>query len=132
MHNKLNTFIKTGKDINDVLTHCNVVYKISCAQCEATYVGQTKRQLATRIKEHKYDINKKCGSPSVITEHRLKHNHDFDWDNIKILDEENSYYKRTVSEMLYIKRQKEGINKQNDTEALPESYLPILNLFPPI
>ncbi|CAM9752391.1 unnamed protein product, partial [Heterosigma akashiwo] len=34
----------------------NVVYKISCKQCEVSYVGQTKRTLATRVKEHSRSV----------------------------------------------------------------------------
>jgi len=29
------------------------VYKINCNDCSASYVGQTKRQLGTRINEHR-------------------------------------------------------------------------------
>ena len=36
----------------------NVVYKFSCASCNACYVGETTRHLATRIKEHlRSDMN---------------------------------------------------------------------------
>jgi len=88
--------------------------KISCHDCDASYIGQTKRQLRTRIKEHLSDIRKKTGSPSVITEHRLNHNHDFEWDNIKIIDNERSYHKRLISE-IHIKKQLHGLNKYSDT-----------------
>ena len=30
----------------------NVVYKITCTDCEATYIGETYRTIRTRIKEH--------------------------------------------------------------------------------
>ena len=49
-----------------------------------------------------------------------------DWDNAKIFDSECSYYKRLVSEMIYIKMQKNGLNKQSDTERFPDLYLPLL------
>jgi len=84
------------------MSHQEVVYKISCQDCDASYIGQTKRQLGTRIKEHASDINKKNGSPSV-TEHRLKFRHDFAWDNVKIIDNERSYPKKLISEMVHIK-----------------------------
>jgi len=42
-------------------------------------VGQTKRKLNTWISEHRNKINRKTSNTSVITEHRLCHNHDFDW-----------------------------------------------------
>ncbi len=35
----------------------NVIYKISCKQCEVSYVGQTKRTLATRVKGHSQSVD---------------------------------------------------------------------------
>jgi len=131
INNNLNNFIKVGKDKLDLTAHSEVVYLIPCKDCQATYVGQTKRQLHTRIKEHKTDINKNNASPSAITLHRLESSHEIDWDNIKILDEEHIYNKRLISEMIYIKRQKNGLNNQNDTVSLPDSYSPIINSLPP-
>ena len=64
----------------------NVVYRISCKDCDASYVGQTRRLLKIRISEHKNDIRRKTGNYSVVSEHRMYHNHDFNWDDVKILD----------------------------------------------
>ena len=47
-----------------MLSNQNVDYKISCNDCEASYVDQTKRKLS-RIREHISDINKKTGFPSI-------------------------------------------------------------------
>ncbi|KYN42569.1 hypothetical protein ALC56_03028, partial [Trachymyrmex septentrionalis] len=65
------------------------------------------RQLKTRLNEYKGHIRWNTSARSVITEHtrRLQHKHDFDWDNIKILDEKPYYNKRLLSEMLNIKKQ---------------------------
>jgi len=73
-------------------------------------VRQTKRKLNTRVSEHKKDINKTTPNHSVIINHRLQFNHDFDWDNPKILDKEKYYYKRLISEMINIKLQKNTLN----------------------
>ena len=94
--------------------------------CESSYVGQTKRKLKTRIKEHKTDIKKSTSEISVVSRHRVNEMHEFDWDNIKILDTEQSLMKRRISEMIHIKNQISGINKQSDTEGLPDVYLPLL------
>ncbi|KYN04663.1 hypothetical protein ALC62_04467 [Cyphomyrmex costatus] len=129
--NTLKSFIKRGKDKLESLSNNNVIYKITCDDCEASYVGQTKRKLSTRLKEHMSDIRKRTGSPSVITEHRINFDHNFKWNDVQILDIESSYYKRLVSEMVHIKRQKQGLNKQNDTESLPEYYSQIINFLSP-
>jgi len=129
--NTLNRFIKRGKDQIDFMAQSDCVYKIVCGDCDASYVGQTKRQLATRIKEHKGDYNKKIGTLSVISNHRLKNNHEFNWGETRILDKELSYTKRLVSEMIFIKRQNNGLNKQSDTELLSDAYLPIIHLLLP-
>ena len=60
--NKLREFIR----IKDPLSRdkkSNVIYKISCKSCDARYVGQTCKQLRSRI-----------------TEHWLQEDHDFVWD----------------------------------------------------
>jgi len=127
INNKLSNIIKTRKDKIDKMNCPNVVYKITCKDCDASYVGQTKRQLHTRLKEHKMDINKKSGINSVISLHQLNNSHSFDWENVEILDKEHSYYNRITSEMIHIKKQINGINKQNDTEQFPDIYLPFIN-----
>lgn len=79
--------------------------------CNASYVGQTKRQLRTRIKEHQTDINKKSGNLSVVSSHRLEFQHVFNWTGVEILDRERSYFKRLTLEMIYIKNQINPLNK---------------------
>jgi len=67
--NKLNKLIKTHKDRNQPSANNNVIYKISCRDCDASYVGQTKRQLKTRLREHRNNIKLDQAKRSVITEH---------------------------------------------------------------
>jgi len=40
---------------------------------------------------------------SVITEHMMEYLHSFDWNNVKILDKESNYVKRSISKMLHIR-----------------------------
>lgn len=125
--NKLQSLIKGHKDRINYEDQKNVVYKINCSNCHVSYVGQTKRKLRTRIAEHRNDIKKNANNLSVISTHRLNFNHDFDWNNVRVLDKERSYCKRLISEMIYIKKQKEGINLQTDTENLDEIYSAIVD-----
>jgi len=125
--NTLRHFVKVHKDQDHILSKNNVVYKISCNDCDASYVGQTKRQLKTRLKEHKHNLKQDCSKHSVISEHIVKYNHFFDWDNTKIIDRDSNYYKRIVSQMIHIKEQRKGLNLNSDTELLNESYFYILS-----
>jgi len=56
---------------------------------------RTRRLLKTRIDEHRSHIRRDTNQSSVITEHCLEFSHDFDWDDVEILDEEIHYNKRT-------------------------------------
>jgi len=70
--NKLNKFIKVHKDMLSTTTRSNVVYKIECSNCDASYVGQTKRLLKDRLCEHRNHIKRNSSQISVITNHRKK------------------------------------------------------------
>jgi len=125
--NKLGTIIKGQKDNIPKLLQTNLVYILSCTDCDATYVGQTGRTLKTRISEHRKHIKKTTTTQSVITEHRFKYSHEFNWDSIEILDKERILSKRLISETIHIKRQKNSLNLQSDTECLDDGIITILN-----
>ncbi|KYN17046.1 hypothetical protein ALC57_10682 [Trachymyrmex cornetzi] len=125
--NKLNKYIKVHKDVIPTNSKRDVVYQITCKDCDATYVGQTGRRLQTRILEHKNHINRNTTTQSVITEHRLEHNHEFDWLNVRVLDTERFLSKRLISEMIYVKLQKNSLNCQSDTEYLNNAFMEIIN-----
>jgi hypothetical protein len=123
--NKLNQFIRTQKDILPNNKKKNV-YKITYKDCDASYVGQTCRLLKTyRISEPRNNIRKT--HHSVIFEHRMHHNHDFNWDNVEIFDNQRFLSKRLISEMVFIKLQNNNLNLQTDTEFLHNEYLTLLN-----
>ncbi|KYN11355.1 hypothetical protein ALC57_16496 [Trachymyrmex cornetzi] len=90
--NKLNSIIKTGKDKLDIMEQCNVVYKINCLNCESSYVGQTKRKIKTRLKEHKSSTSN-SNTVHNVAQHQIKFYHKFNWDNIEILTQ-NLFFKK--------------------------------------
>jgi len=97
-----------------MMEHCNVVYKISCFDYDVSYIGQTKRKIKTRIKEYKANIKKSKGLRTVVSEHQLENGHELDWKNISLLDLESCFQKRLMSEMIFIKKQINVTNIQND------------------
>ena len=56
------------------------VYKIHCSDCQATYIGETGRNLTTRLTEHNR-ATKKGDLNNNIAEHHLKTSHAIDWDS---------------------------------------------------
>src|SRR5580765_6586553 len=119
---KLNCLIKSGKDILDINKQTGVVYRIKCKMCDSIYVGQTKRHLGIRINEHRRNINNSSSNFSVVSEHRLNFDHEFDWSNPSVLHKENHRKKREIAEMYFIKKLNSAINLQKDTENFSTTY----------
>ena len=63
----------------------NAVYQLNCKDCEAVYVGETKRTLNIRAEAHITAIMS-ASEKSHTAEHCRKYNHDFDWQHKKVLD----------------------------------------------
>ena len=47
----------------------DVVYRIPCTVCPATYVGQTGRRLNQRLKEHRHAVESGDTANSALAEH---------------------------------------------------------------
>jgi len=45
-----------------------------------------------------------------------------DWENVKIVDHESHYYKRLISETIFIKKQNNGLNIMEECELLDPLY----------
>ena len=105
-----------GKDKTPRDMQTNCVYKVECADCFATYVGQTKRRLHIRNYEHQHSPR------SVINNHCTSLNHKFEFGKIKVLDIESNTRKRQISEMLEIGLSKNSINQQTDIRKLHTPY----------
>ena len=123
MFYSLSSIIKIGKDKIPTLEQNNLVYKLSCNDCDATYIGETKRSLGTRVTEHKRD-SKKPTKNTPIFRHIFENNHSFNFDEPKILDFEQNYFKRIASEFVHIGFQAKSINIKEDINKLNSIYTP--------
>ena len=64
----------------------NLVYEVECDTCKFKYIGQTKRKIKKRVKEHQKDV-KKIDPKSELARHSKNNiNHKINWDKPKILD----------------------------------------------
>ena len=73
-----NTLTKV-KDPTDTKTRIGTVYKVICAECPTTYIGETGRTLDCRIKEHKQSTEKQ-DVVNIIAVNHMETNHRIDWE----------------------------------------------------
>ncbi|KAM7312050.1 uncharacterized protein ISCGN_008955 [Ixodes scapularis] len=100
-----------------------VVYKVQCGDCDATYIGETGRKRATRLKEHKRDVAKATHatrSKTELAEHCWTTGHSFDLDNATTLAREQRWGQRKLVESWFIRRDSSVCNTNRG--PLPDVY----------
>ena len=68
------------KDKNESNNRQGAVYKIKCSDCQASYIGETARNLNTRLTEHKRATKNGDANNHIAVHHQLT-NHNIDWDS---------------------------------------------------
>ncbi|CAM9971087.1 unnamed protein product [Heterosigma akashiwo] len=106
----------------------NVVYRISCKQCEVSCVGQTKRTLATRTSL--FVDRKGKNDTGFLPAHCLDtdFSHPCDFDNAEVLCRETHWGKRLKKEAMYIAMVENTCNIQKRRDLNP-IWLPLLRHF---
>lgn len=91
------------KPNNDLQREKAWVYAIEC-ECEGVYVGETKRPVSVRIKEHRANWRNKKKNPhdsqvsSLLVEHSLASFHDIEWEKICRIWKEEQWGRRRFKE----------------------------------
>ena len=126
---------KPGRTIKDLLVRpkdktpqgqqCGVIYKIPCADCDSFYIGETGRQLNTRIGEHKKSV-RMDGISSAVGEHQMDTGHNIAWEDISVLGIEGKDYPRKIREAIEIRTQQPSLNRDQGLE-LPALYNRVLS-----
>jgi len=93
-----------------------VVYNIPCKQCDKSYIGQTSRELKTRIAEHQYAIKKRNMNNS-IARHNILEGHDPDFSGAEILTKEKNTSTRVQKESWFIAKNNSQIINHMGTEC---------------
>ena len=79
------------KDRDEPRNRQGAVCKINCSDCHASYIGETGRNLTTRLTEHKR-ATRKGDVNNHIAEHHRRTNHTIDWDSAQCLTYSTNYY----------------------------------------
>ena len=97
------------------------IYSIPCRDCEQVYIGQTKRQFGTRLKEHKSALSAKRITNSALADHSFKTSHKIEWNNASIISCNPHYHQRICLEAWHINSMDYAINR-DDGNLFPEAY----------
>ena len=118
IHHPLFLLLTNVKDKGKPKDRQGAVYKIKCCDCQATYIGETGRNLSTRLTEHKRgtrngDVN------NHIAEHHLKTKHQIDWDSATCITYSTDYYQRLTLESWFTNLEQTPLNR---SQQLPAPY----------
>ena len=125
-------FLTTGRllpSLKDEINHnkkSSLVYEVPCQNCAFVYIGQTKRDLKSRIKEHQRAIKFQRPEKSTLCQHSMENDQLIDWSEVKILKVEHDYSKRLLTESWYINEKPQVLNR-NDGLSFPAVYKKLLN-----
>ena len=104
----------------------NIIYKLDCKDCDAVYIGESKRAYQTRIGEHISSVRKADTKRYETADHCWKFNHDFNWTENKILGHELNTTTRKIKETIHSIKTENCIN--GISYKLPDIWLPAIKV----
>lgn len=83
------------------------IYRILCVDCQKIYIGQSRRNILKRFKEHCSHIKFNRPTKSAVAEHALTENHfNITQANLKLLKQTRTIRQLDVIESIYIHKNK--------------------------
>ena len=129
----IRTVFRSGPTLRGLLTkvkdplpiekQANIVYEVPCT-CGQVYIGETRRRLGTRLKEHRDACKKGLTDKSAIAEHAWTNGHPIRWDATKVLQRASRTMELVMKESLSIrtKPESERFNRDSGFE-LPDCWI---------
>jgi len=103
----LRSFLVRPKEPIDKKKQCGTVYNIQCSNCDSFYIGETARNLTTRVKDHQ----RTAGTVTAVGEHLRDHQHNIKWENIKIMAKDDHWLSRKLREAIAINQNHPPMNR---------------------
>ena len=119
-----------------------MVYKTACnPECEKVYIGETGRQLGTRITKHRKEAEKISDTnftrstrrastnehhKSAITDHVCQNNHIMNWEEIEIVEQESDKFKRWIKESICIRSNTPNMNRDEGAYQLSPIWTQVI------
>ena len=91
---------------------------MKCKICKDEYVGETKRALSVRKKEHSYATRLGQCSKSAIAEHihDRSYPHEMDWSTLQVVNRARGQVERRVREAFHIYKRQPKIDRDSGME----------------
>ena len=83
------------------------IYQIQCEDCDKCYIGQTRRNIGIRFKEHIRSIKNQETDKSPIAEHFLEFNHTIN--TIKLLKQVTNNQELNIREAIEMSKNKNNL-----------------------
>ena len=80
--NTIRSILVHPKDKTPDAQKCGLVYQVECPACPLTYIGETGRTLATRMKDH---LKLRNPLTTAVGEHSAHEHHKITKDRVKVL-----------------------------------------------
>ncbi|XP_069673690.1 uncharacterized protein [Periplaneta americana] len=104
---KIRNKVRSVKD--DLGLRVPGIYHIPC-ECDAAYIGQTGRTIATRLSEHQRSIRLMQPEKSGLAQHCIEKSHRANFNNTEVLAKCLGYWDRKVKETLAIAAERGKLN----------------------
>ena len=114
----LRWLLSNAKDKDKPEDRQGAVYKIKCCDCQASYIGETGRNLSTRLIEHKR-ASRNGEVNNHVAEHHLQTKHQIDWDSATCIAYYTDYYQRLTLESWFTNLEQTPLNR---SQQLPAPY----------
>ncbi|XP_065094759.1 uncharacterized protein LOC135715406 [Ochlerotatus camptorhynchus] len=90
------------------------IYRIPCQDCPSVYIGQTRRKVKVRLKEHKNAVDNKKSNDSAVAAHTTASNHQIDWKSAKLIKTVRKPSHLNAWESMHINNTQEPLMNEDD------------------
>lgn len=125
---KIKNLIGGSKDKIEQLQKSGI-YSIGCNDCAKEYIGQTRRPILKRFKEHFAHLKYNEKEKSSVAEHMLENSHSFSLQNLKLIRNVNSNYELDAFESFYIFKNKNNLMNSDDGPIKDSIFKKFFNRF---
>ena len=131
----MKVIFRSGLSLRSVLTQVKdplpmgkrskVVYGIPCS-CSKVYIGETRRRLETKLREHQEACRKGTFETSAVAEHAWKDQHAIRWDETTVVNMARHPSELLLKEAIHSNRTPVGnaSTETQDLSSLDAGWLP--------